>query len=112
MWPTHDTPACAPPERSGAAASISEVANNFGATLGLALLGTLGAAVYRHQVTGALPTGLSEQAARAAHETIGGAIQAAGTLPPETAATLLHGVGDAYTTGLEHDTRAAAGPGR
>jgi DHA2 family multidrug resistance protein-like MFS transporter len=89
-----------PAQRSGSAASMSEVASNFGATLGLALLGTLGAGVYRHQVTGALPDGLSQQATRAAHETVGGAIQAAGALPPATASDLLQGATDAFTTGL------------
>jgi DHA2 family multidrug resistance protein-like MFS transporter len=89
-----------PAQRSGSAASMSEVANNFGATLGLALLGTLGAGLYRHQVTGAMPDGLSQEATRAAHETVGGAIQATGGLPPGVASDLLHGATDAFTTGL------------
>lgn len=37
-----------PVERAGAAASLSETSNLLGSTLGLALLGSLGAAVYRH----------------------------------------------------------------
>jgi hypothetical protein len=44
-----------PPERAGSAASMSETANYLGGALGMALLGALGAAVYRghmaHAVT-------------------------------------------------------------
>jgi DHA2 family multidrug resistance protein-like MFS transporter len=91
----------APPERAGSAASMSEIANNLGVTLGLALLGTLGTAVYRNQIAGSLPEGVSEPAAHAAQETIGGATAAAGMVPPDTAADLLHSAGDAFVTGLD-----------
>jgi DHA2 family multidrug resistance protein-like MFS transporter len=90
-----------PPERAGSAASMSEIANNLGGTLGLALLGTLGTAVYRTQIAGSLPAGVSEPAAHAAHETIGGATAAAGMSPPDIAADLLHSAGDAFVTGLD-----------
>src|SRR5205823_9900581 len=46
--------ATAPPERAGAASALSETANELGGALGIAILGSIGAAVYRHQVAGAL----------------------------------------------------------
>jgi DHA2 family multidrug resistance protein-like MFS transporter len=42
----------APPERAGAAASISQTFNELGFALGVALLGTLGTAVYRANLNG------------------------------------------------------------
>ena len=40
----------APPERAGAASGISETSAEFGGALGIALLGSIGAAVYRSQM--------------------------------------------------------------
>ncbi len=39
----------APPERAGAASGISETSSELGGALGLAILGTVGTAVYRAQ---------------------------------------------------------------
>src|SRR5205085_8733318 len=54
----------APLEKMGAAGSLAQLANEFGSTLGLAILGTVGAAVYRSTVTlpGDLPAGSAELA--------------------------------------------------
>ncbi|WP_318207804.1 MFS transporter [Streptomyces sp. SJL17-1] len=56
----------APPERAGSAAAVLESGAELGGALGMALLGTLGAAVY----TGAMPA----SAPPAARETLGGAL--------------------------------------
>jgi len=48
----------APPERSGAASGISETSAEFGGALGIALLGSLGTAVYRSQMADAVPEGV------------------------------------------------------
>ena len=45
----------APPEKAGSAASLSETSNVFGSFLGLAMLGSIGAAVYRRLVSGSIP---------------------------------------------------------
>ncbi len=45
----------APPEKAGSAASLSETSNVFGSFLGLAVLGSIGAAIYRRLVAGAIP---------------------------------------------------------
>jgi MFS transporter, DHA2 family, multidrug resistance protein len=63
----------APPERAGAAASMSETSNLFGSSLGLALLGSVGAAVYRGQMADADLGGYSPALAHSARQTIGGA---------------------------------------
>ncbi|HEV2780617.1 MAG TPA: MFS transporter [Actinophytocola sp.] len=82
----------APVERSGSAASLAETGNVLGSTVGLALLGTVGAAVYRTELGDSVPGG--------ARETIGGAAAVAEDLPAEAAAGLLGAARDAFTAGL------------
>src|SRR5499433_241022 len=64
----------APPERAGAASGISETGAELGGALGLAVLGSIGLAVYRGHLASALPPGIPSQAAAAAQDTLGGAV--------------------------------------
>jgi len=79
----------APPERAGSVASISETSAELGGALGLAMLGSLGVAVYRMTLSQAAFPGVPAAAARAARETLAGAITAARDLPAAAGATLL-----------------------
>src|SRR5699024_7537619 len=45
----------APPERSGAASALSETASEFGAALGIAILGSIGTALYRSRALDGIP---------------------------------------------------------
>jgi DHA2 family multidrug resistance protein-like MFS transporter len=78
----------APPERAGAASAISETGLEFGGALGIAVLGTLGMAIYRSSVAANMPVGISPEVAHAAQETLGGAVAAAAQLPDSGAALL------------------------
>lgn len=89
--------AAAPPERTGAASAISETTQELGTALGIALLGSLATAVYRAQVTQAIPTGVPRGAAEATQDTLGGATSAANQLP----AALLAKATEAFTAGLQ-----------
>jgi DHA2 family multidrug resistance protein-like MFS transporter len=90
----------APPERAGAAAAISETSSELGGALGIAILGTIGAAVYRSQVADAVPAAVPPQAAEAARDTLGGAVATGDQLPEPLAAELLDAARDAFTQGL------------
>jgi DHA2 family multidrug resistance protein-like MFS transporter len=90
----------APPEKAGAAAALSETSNIFGSTLGLAVLGSIGAAVYRHQLAGSTLAGIPAEAAQTARETIAAATAVAGQLPAVPAALLLDAARAAFTAGL------------
>ncbi len=83
----------APPERAGAAAAISETGAELGGALGIAVLGSIGTAVYRSQVPDALP--------RAGRDTLGGAVQAAIHMPERIGAPLLDAARTAFTHGLQ-----------
>ncbi|OLB74622.1 MAG: MFS transporter [Actinobacteria bacterium 13_2_20CM_2_71_6] len=100
--------ATAPAERAGAASALSETANELGGALGIALLGSIGAAVYRHQVVGALPAGLPHDARAAAHDTLGGATAVAAHLPGQAGAALLDGARVAFSHGLNITALAGA----
>ncbi|MFD5317838.1 MFS transporter [Streptomyces sp. NPDC127098] len=82
-----------PKERAGAASAVSETAYELGAALGIALLGSLVTGVYR-DFTG--PAGTPE----AAHESLGGAVEAAAQLPPASAAELLDVARQSFVDGL------------
>ena len=87
----------APPERSGAAAAISETAYELGMALGIAILGSIIAAVYRDLT---IPPGIGDDMASHVQETLGAAHEAAGELPATTAQALLAGAQSAFTDGL------------
>jgi DHA2 family multidrug resistance protein-like MFS transporter len=90
----------APPERAGAASGMSETGAEFGGALGIAILGSIGTAVYRAQMVGAVPAGLPAEAATAARDTLGGAVVGAGQLPGQLGAALLDAARQAFTQGL------------
>jgi MFS transporter, DHA2 family, multidrug resistance protein len=91
----------APPERAGAASGISETGAELGGALGIAILGSIGVAVYRSRLAGTLPAGVPSHAAAAARDTLGGAVGVAGQLPEGAGAALLAAARAAFTMGLQ-----------
>jgi DHA2 family multidrug resistance protein-like MFS transporter len=94
----------APPERAGAASAISETGNELGGSLGIAILGSLGTALYRGQINANLPANLPPEAMEAARQTLGGAVAAAGQLPGEMGTALLNVAHQAFV----HELRVIA----
>jgi DHA2 family multidrug resistance protein-like MFS transporter len=91
----------APPERAGAASAISETGAELGGALSIAILGTLGTAVYRSQVDDGIPTGVPPDQVETARDTLGGALAASEELPASQAADLLAAAREAFTEGLQ-----------
>lgn len=79
----------APPEQAGAATGMSETSGELGGALGIAILGSLGTAIYRSDVTNALPAGIPAEVADLALDTLGGALAIAGTLPTSLGAAVI-----------------------
>jgi DHA2 family multidrug resistance protein-like MFS transporter len=90
----------APAERAGAAAGISETAAELGGALGIAFFGSIGVAIYRSGVADDIPAGIPPEAATAAQDTLGGAIEVAGRLPAELGVPLLEAANDAFISGM------------
>jgi DHA2 family multidrug resistance protein-like MFS transporter len=91
----------APVERAGAASAISETSSELGGALGIAVLGSIGAAVYRGVMAGAVPPGVPGLAAEAARSTLGGAMAESGKLPGGVGAELVGTARDAFMQSLE-----------
>ncbi|KOG89035.1 MFS transporter, partial [Streptomyces varsoviensis] len=94
-----------PKEQAGAASAVSETAYELGAALGIALLGSIVTGVYRGF---GVPDGVPGSAVADAHESLGGAVESAATLPPEKGAALLASAQDAFTEGLRFAAAAGA----
>ena len=91
----------APPERAGAASGISETGSELGGALGIAILGSIGVAIYRAGLAERLPAGVPSQASAAARDTLGGAVGVAQQLPARAGAALLAAARESFTTGLQ-----------
>ncbi|MDX2603428.1 MFS transporter [Streptomyces caniscabiei] len=82
-----------PKEQAGSASAVSETAYELGAALGIAVLGSIVTGVYRDF---AAPAGTPE----GAHESLGGAVEAAAGMPPATAEALLSSARESFVDGL------------
>jgi MFS transporter, DHA2 family, multidrug resistance protein len=91
----------APPERAGAASGVSETGAELGGALGIAILGSIGVAVYRGQLAGTLPAGIPGQAAAVARDTLGGAVGVAAHLPSSAGLALLDAAQQAFVRGMQ-----------
>jgi DHA2 family multidrug resistance protein-like MFS transporter len=90
----------APPERAGAASGISETGAELGGALGIAILGSIGIAVYRSNLAIGLPADIPAEAAEIARNTLGAAVSAAEQLPEPLRFALLEVSRDAFVQGL------------
>ncbi|MEK5641518.1 MULTISPECIES: MFS transporter [Paenibacillus] len=90
----------APADRAGAVGGLIETSNELGGAFGIALLGCVLAAIYRHAVTPFLPSGLAPDAAQAAGQTIAGASAAALHLPADAAAQIMKASREAFITAM------------
>src|SRR5712692_6662046 len=86
----------APVERAGAASAISETSSELGGALGIAVLGSIGVAVYRGMMATGIPLGVPPEAAEVARATLGGAVSVAQQLPDPLRAELLGTARDAF----------------
>ncbi|MEV0117485.1 MFS transporter [Streptomyces sp. NPDC050844] len=81
-----------PTEKAGSASSLLETGQEFGGALGMALLGSIGNAVYRADIPAGAPA--------EAQETLGGALAVAQQLPDRAASALAEAAREAFTSGM------------
>jgi DHA2 family multidrug resistance protein-like MFS transporter len=91
----------APPERAGSAAALSETGAELGGATGIALLGSVGTAIYRGGMARAMPAGVPAEAAEAARGTLGGAVAAAEGLPAGVREALLSAARESFSRGFQ-----------
>jgi len=97
-----------PPERAGAAAAVVETSSEFGGALGMAVLGSIGVAVYRSDLAASAPAHLPAPAVGAARSTLGGALSAASHLPAGLNGELTAAARAAFSHGLDTAALGAA----
>lgn len=88
----------APAEQSGAASALSETGSEFGGALGIAVLGSIGTAVYRITMAAATPPGAPNEVWAS---TLGAAVQTAHRIGGALGATLLEVSRAAFVQGLQ-----------
>ncbi len=98
----------APPERAGAASGMSETGAELGGALGIAILGTLGTAVYRANLSAGMPAALPPGDRAAALDSLGGAVQVASGLPSHLGSALIETGKTAFVDGLHITTGVTA----
>jgi MFS transporter, DHA2 family, multidrug resistance protein len=91
----------APPEKAGAASAISETSSELGGALGIAILGSVGTAIYRSYMSNDMPSGISAASAEAARDTLGGATAEAAKLGSDAGVQLLTAAREAFTQALQ-----------
>ncbi|TLW94985.1 MFS transporter [Saccharomonospora piscinae] len=100
--------ASVPASRAGAASALSETAAEFGAALGIAVLGSIGTALYRSRVLDGVPGDIPAEGAETVGSSLGAALGVAERLPVQTAAELSDLARAAFVDGLSAATVTAA----
>ncbi|MFI1919220.1 MFS transporter [Nocardia sp. NPDC020380] len=99
----------APPEQAGAASGLSETGAEFGGALGISILGSISIALYRGQLGNTLPFGLSDADTNNSRDTLGAALQVAGTLPGKLGTSVAEAAKQAFLMGMHLTSAIAAG---
>jgi MFS transporter, DHA2 family, multidrug resistance protein len=91
----------APPEQAGAATGLSETSGELGGALGIAVLGSLGTAIYRTKLGSSMPSDVPAPDSDAARDTLGAAIEIATTLPDTVGAALALAAQSSFVDGMK-----------
>jgi MFS transporter, DHA2 family, multidrug resistance protein len=91
----------APAERTGAASAISETTAELGGALGIAVLGSIGTAMYRSSLAETIPPEIPQEARNAAMDTLGGAVNVSSEISGEIGNALLAASREAFLHGLQ-----------
>jgi hypothetical protein len=98
-------------EKAGVGSAVNDATRLFGATLGVAVIGSISASLYATRLASTIPTGLPAQATTAAHGSVGGALVAAQGLQlagqPEQALGLAGAAIDAFLHSFSWSLRVA-----
>jgi DHA2 family multidrug resistance protein-like MFS transporter len=91
----------APPERAGAASAIAETNAELGGALGIAVLGSIGTAIYRSAIADRIPAGVPAESLDSVKSTLGGATSVAADLEAPLSAQLLEAARESFVQSVE-----------
>ncbi|OLT49274.1 MFS transporter [Saccharomonospora sp. CUA-673] len=92
--------ASAAPERAGAAAALSETSSELGAAMGIAVLGSVGTAVYRSGVLDGLPDALPGELGDVVGSNLGAALAVSERVPDQLGGVVVELARGAFVDGL------------
>jgi len=89
------------PEKAGSAAGLSETCAEFGFALGIAVLGSLGTAIYRGEIAANAPAGLPPDVLATAGDTLPAAMAVVPSLAPASGEALAIAAKAAFSSGMQ-----------
>ncbi len=101
--------AAVPLNKAGVGSAVNDTTREVGGALGITALGSIANSIYRTDIDPEVLAGLPPDAAEAAGESIGAAVQIAGELPNEVGAGLSNAAADAFTSAFSASLLSAAG---
>lgn len=90
----------APPEKAGSSSALTQVANEAGGSLGIAVMGSIGAAVYVARLDETAPAGIGPSALDTARENVASALTLAPDLPGAVGRQLTDAAKAAFAAGM------------
>jgi len=96
-----------PKEKAGVGSAVNDATRLFGATLGVAVIGSVAASIYRSHLGASLPAGLPEPALAAARGSVGGALAVSQALAHVGATRLAGAVSAGAITAFLHSLAGA-----
>lgn len=90
----------APPEKAGAASAISETGSEFGGALGIAVLGSIGTAIYRNNIARGFPPGVATEVAASSKENLATALKEGSQMPLELNISFVDSANRAFISGM------------
>ncbi len=100
--------AAVPLNKAGVGSAVNDTTREVGGALGIAVLGSIANSVYRSDIDGDVLAGLPPDAAAAAGESIGAAVQIARQAPADVGGRLSTAAGDAFTSAFSTSLLVAA----
>jgi DHA2 family multidrug resistance protein-like MFS transporter len=89
-----------PAEKAGSASGVVQTNSEFGYAFGIAVMGSLGALVYRTRFAEEVPQDLPGSATAVAGESLTGAVSTAAELPDRLGAAVMAAAGEAFSSAL------------
>jgi DHA2 family multidrug resistance protein-like MFS transporter len=90
------------PERAGSAASLSETSTELGGALGMAILGSLGTAVYRAEISSTLADSIPSAMINTIRSTLGAALGMSRLLPNDQGTMVMLTAKQAFLDAMRH----------
>jgi DHA2 family multidrug resistance protein-like MFS transporter len=98
----------APAEHAGAASAATETSAELGGALGVAILGSIGAAIYRHDLADDAPAAPGTNGLERSREGLAGAVELGRSLPAELREDVIAAANGAFAHGLHLGALGAA----